>query len=618
MNNGFLSIEDLLPKKSDATTPVVRPTRAPQYSAPANTQQSAATPAQSNVINTEDSPAPTTDTTDNTVHLDANLADKIQTFDLETAEREVKQHASMLGVPYIQLDGFPIGPEIISILPEETARKNNVVAFFRLENQMRVGALDPTSPGTLTVLTQLEQEHPGTNIVAYMVSPRSLAKALELYKNVTKVQEVEYGVHITAEQLKQYEKEITSYDILEQRLKTTNMTDVFAMLVSMALTSGSSDIHIEAEKESAVVRFRIDGVLIVVAHLPLTELPRLVSRVKAIAELKLNITEIPQDGRISIEFEGGENLDIRVSTLPSAFGESIVMRLLKSSSVGLSFEDLGMRPLQFARLKAEIEKPNGMIITTGPTGSGKTTTLYAILNKLNTEDTKIITLENPVEYKLKGIVQSQVDPSKKYTFALGLRAILRQDPDVVMVGEIRDLETAKTAVEASLTGHIMLSTIHTNDAAGAVPRFLGMGVEGIFLAPALNAVIGQRLVRRVCSNCVESYTPTAEEITRATEWIAAIPEKSGEEKPDITTVDWKHGKGCVKCANTGYKGRVGIYEIFTMNAEIEQEILSSAISEYRMKELLHETGMVTMGQDGILKAVEGITTLDEIFRVAKG
>lgn len=612
MNNGFSSIEDLMGSKNTAGAGgadfgSARPTRAPRYSNPTPAQASTPTLAQTQIAQPVDT----------TPHLDPFLEKKMQTFDLQSSENDVKTHAISLGLPYIQLEGFPIGPETISILPEETARDNSLVVFFRLENQMRVGALDPLNEKTTAVVQQLIKDHPGTNVVAYMISPHSLEVALELYKNVTKVKEVEIGVHISAAQVKQFQDELTSYDIFEQRLNAANMTEAFAMLVSMALNEGSSDIHIEAEKEAALVRFRIDGVLTTVAHLPLTTLPHLVSRVKAIAELKLNITDVPQDGSISIEFEDGEALDIRVSTLPSAFGESIVMRLLKSSSVGLSFEDLGMRPLQFERLKTEIEKPNGMIIATGPTGSGKTTTLYAILNKLNTPDSKIITLENPVEYKLKGIVQSQIDPSKKYTFALGLRAILRQDPDVVMVGEIRDLETATTAVEAALTGHIMLSTIHTNDAAGAVPRFLGMGVQGIFLAPALNAVIGQRLVRKVCQDCAEVYTPTAEELQRATEWAALIPEKSGEQKPDMSAVQWKHGKGCSKCGNSGYKGRIGVYEIFTMSAEIEQEILSSQISEYRMKELLREAGMITMGQDGILKAIDGVTTLDEVFRVAK-
>jgi type IV pilus assembly protein PilB len=367
-----------------------------------------------------------------------------------------------------------------------------------------------------------------------------------------------------------------------------------------------------------VIRFRVDGVLVVFARLPHSMWKRMISRIKTISGLKINISEIPQDGRITIELGGEASLDIRVSTLPSAFGESVVFRLLNSSAIGLSFDELGMRAPVYAKLKAEIDKPNGMIITTGPTGSGKTTTLYAILNTLNNAETKIITLENPIEYKLKGIVQSQIDHSKKYTFSLGLRAILRQDPDIIMVGEIRDFETAQTAIDAALTGHLMLSTIHTNDAAGAVPRFLGMGVQGIFLAPALNAVIGQRLVRRICKDCKKPYTPPAEEVARMKEWVEAIPENSGEAKPDISKLEFMKGVGCATCNNTGYKGRVGIYEVFTVSAEVEQQILSGKVSEFQMKEILHRAGMVTMGQDGMLKVIDGLTTLDEVFRVAKG
>ncbi|MBI2410958.1 MAG: type II/IV secretion system protein [Candidatus Kerfeldbacteria bacterium] len=545
------------------------------------------------------------------------VAKKMEEIRLSEEETETQTRAAAYTLPYIDLEGFPIGPEILSLISEDQARAHQVLPFFRLDNEMRLGVVNPDDPGVHDIVAQLQHAHDRAHIVLYLISPHSFMQAVKLYKNVAKVITREYGVKITPDQLQKYQTELSSFSMLEQKIVQSNMTDAFAMIISMALNADSSDVHIEAEEGSSVIRFRIDGVLVEVAHIPTAILTRLVNRIKAIAELKMNVTEIPQDGRISIKMGKGGDLDIRVSTLPSAFGESIVFRLLKSSSVGLTFEQLGMRPPTYARLKAEMEKPNGMIITTGPTGSGKTTTLYAILNTLNDAGTKIITLENPVEYKLKGIVQSQIDHSKNYTFALGLRAILRQDPDIVMVGEIRDLETAQTAVDAALTGHLLLSTIHTNDAAGAVPRFLGMGVQGIFLAPALNAVIGQRLVRRVCSQCKQEYTPSAEERQKMKEWIERIPENSGEVRPDISTVKFYKGAGCGVCAKTGYKGRVGIYEVFTMLPEIEQQILSGAVSEYQMKEILHRAGMVTMGQDGMLKVIDGLTTLDEVFRVAK-
>ncbi len=548
---------------------------------------------------------------------DEKVDEKMEELRLETLENEAMAKAGMYDMKYINLFAFPIGPEIISLIPEEEAKEHKIVSFFRLENMIRVGIVDPDDPAVNDIIANLQTRHDGSKVEMYLISQHSFDQAAKLYKNVAKVKTIETGVKITKESLEQYQQELTSQEIFEKKLQEVDMTQAFAMIISMAMNVSTSDIHIEAEEKNLVIRFRIDGVLTVYATLPPNITKRLVNRIKAVAGLKINISEIPQDGRITIELGEDDKLDIRVSTLPSAFGESVVFRLLKSSSVGLSFEDLGMRPLAFERLKAEIDKPNGMIITTGPTGSGKTTTLYAILNKLNTPENKIITLENPIEYKLRGIVQSQIDHSKKYTFALGLRAILRQDPDIVMVGEIRDLETAETAIHAALTGHLMLSTIHTNDATGAVPRFLGMGVNATLLAPALNAVIGQRLVRRICEECKQEHTPPKEQLDRMKEWIDNIPENSGEEKPDLSSVTLYKGAGCSTCNDTGYKGRVGIYEIFTMQPKIEEQILSGKVSEHQMKVLLREGGMVTMGQDGMLKALDGMTTLDEVFRVAK-
>lgn len=550
-------------------------------------------------------------------HRKKTLTEKMDEIQLDAAEDDTRAKATGMKLPYINLLGFPIGPEVLGMVTEEEARAKKCIPFFRYEHLIRVGAVDPQSEGTKQLIKRMHTEHEGADISVYLISQNSFDKAVALYKNVAKIKEIQYGVKITAEQLERYRKELTSHDVFQERIKESNMTEVFAIIISMAMNLGSSDIHIQAEEKEAVIRFRIDGVLTDVGRISPQELLRMANRIKGIAGLKINVTQVPQDGRITIELAKEDKLDIRVSTLPSAFGESVVMRLLRSSSIGLTLEQLGMRHRIHMLLKREIEKPNGMIITTGPTGSGKTTTLYAILNTLNTGENKIITLENPVEYKLPGIVQSQVDPAKNYTFPDGLRAILRQDPDIVMVGEIRDLETAKTAVDAALTGHLMLSTVHTNDAAGAVPRLIGMGVRGIFVAPALNAVIGQRLVRLICEHCKEAYQPAAEELAKAKGWIELIPENAEEQKPDMTTVKWYKGKGCNACNNTGYKGRIGIYELFTQTPEIEQSIISEQISEHSMKELLRKEGMITMGQDGVLKAIEGKTTLDEVFRVAK-
>jgi len=329
----------------------------------------------------------------------------------------------------------------------------------------------------------------------------------------------------------------------------------------------------------------------------------------------MNITDRPQDGRFTIYLEK-EKIDVRVSCLPTSYGESVVMRLLLSSSIGLGFEKLGFRKEVLNLLKQQIKRPNGMIITTGPTGSGKTTTLYAILNELNDKETKIITLEDPVEYRLQGINQSQVDKSKNYTFAKGLRSILRQDPDVVMVGEIRDLETSEIAVQAALTGHLVISTLHTNDAAGALPRLLSMGVKPFLLAPSINAVIGQRLVRKICDKCKKEISIPLEQMEKVKKILLEIPVNSMI-KIDLDKLKFYKGEGCEACQGLGYKGRMGIYEVFTIDSDIEKEILSGQLSEYKMKELTKAQGMITMVQDGVLKALEGITSIDEVFRVAE-
>lgn len=281
----------------------------------------------------------------------------------------------------------------------------------------------------------------------------------------------------------------------------------------------------------------------------------------------------------------------------------------------VQFENLGVRGQSLEELRRQVERPNGMIMTTGPTGSGKTTTLYAVLQKLNEPGVKIITLEDPVEYKLEGINQSQIDPSHDYTFAKGLKSILRQDPDVVMVGEIRDLETAEVAIQAALTGHLMLSTIHTNSAAGAIPRFLSMGVKPFLLAPALNAVIGQRLVRKLCDKCKKEAALDEETIKKVKETLEGI--QNAAIKIDLNNLKFGASVGCDACHNLGYKGRIGIYEIMVMNKEIEQLILKNEVSEYVMQEVAVKNGMITMAQDGLLKALDGMTSVDEVFRVAE-
>ncbi|KPJ85935.1 hypothetical protein AMJ57_01200 [Parcubacteria bacterium SG8_24] len=535
---------------------------------------------------------------------------------LKEKEAETKAKADQLGFDHIDLAGFPISPEALQLLPREQAKEHKVVPFFYSGEEIRIGAVDPKGPQIKEFEFQIqERTHARTKV--YMISEHSFEVGEKMYDALPEVKEVVKGVQITEDDLEKFQKAMETLKDIHENVQKVSITDFVALIVAASLKFGTSDIHIEAEEKKVVIRFRIDGMLTQVAEVKKELWPRIVNRFKLISALKLNITTVPQDGRFTIFMADGSKVDVRVSTLPTTWGESIVMRLLKPSAINLAFEDLGIRGKAWEQLKREISRPNGMIITTGPTGSGKTTTMYAVLNKLNSEDTKIITLEDPVEYKLAGISQSNIDKSKDYTFAKGLHSILRQDPDIIMVGELRGLETAEVAIQAALTGHLVISTIHTNTAAGTIPRFLSMGVKPFLLAPALNAVIGQRLVRRICKKCeVVEDEVDAERMKTIKETLSNLAPDSGYEV-DLDNLKFYRGTGCDVCNNTGYKGRLGIYEIFTMTPKIEEVILSGKVSEYEMQDIAIEQGMVTMVQDGLLKALDKITTVDEIFRVAK-
>jgi type II secretory ATPase GspE/PulE/Tfp pilus assembly ATPase PilB-like protein len=541
------------------------------------------------------------------------FTDKIATIRLKEKEVEVERAATAAGYSYANLAGFPITADAISTIAREQSEKMRAVCFVNTGAEIRIGAIDPALPSLEETRFQIaERTH--ANTVVYMVSEHSFEIGMHVYDILPSIRNITKGVSISEDEIKRF-TDIHSFDRLQAALAGANVTDIVVILVAAALNTRSSDIHIEAEEQAITVRFRIDGILTKVAVIPGSEWVRMVSRIKLFSGLKINVTDQPQDGRFTINL-GKEKIDVRVSTIPTAYGESVVMRLLRSSATGIKLESLGLRAPYDEILKAQIQRPNGMIVTTGPTGSGKTTTLYAILLKLNTPDVKIITLEDPVEYRLEGIAQSQIDHTKDYTFAKGLRSILRQDPDVIMVGEIRDLETAETAIQAALTGHLLLSTIHTNDAAGAIPRFMSMGVKPFLLAPALNCIIGQRLCRTIHDKCKEEMKLDDDTLARVKKVLADISPKSGV-KVDLDKIKFFHGKGCDECNGIGYKGRIGIYEILAMSPDIEKVILSGNVSEYLMRDIAKAAGMITMAQDGILKALDGLTTVDEVFRVAE-
>ncbi len=430
-----------------------------------------------------------------------------------------------------------------------------------------------------------------------------------MYDKVARPKTIEQDVlHISKDQ-----DYISELKILEDETKTFSATEILEKILGAAEKYKASDIHIEPEDHLIKVRVRLDGVLSDVLHLPKTYQKSLISRIKILSKLKLNVEDVPQDGRFSYDIQ--QHLtDVRVSMLPSAYGEGVVMRLLATQAISLKLDDLGFIGRARDAIMAELNKPNGMIITTGPTGSGKTTTLYAFLNQLNEPGVKIITLEDPVEYKLEGISQTPISPSKGMTFASGLRSILRQDPDIIMVGEIRDQETAEVALQAALTGHIVLSTLHTNDAAGAVPRLLNMGVKPFVIAPAMNAIIAQRLVRRICQDCKQEIKLDPFMLEKVRGILKQIPKTAGIEVPKDPK--FFHGVGCDKCNHTGYKGRVGIYEVIQKTEAIEKLIFAEA-NTLEIKKTAIAEGMVTMIQDGMLKASMGITDVEEVLRVAQ-
>jgi type IV pilus assembly protein PilB len=504
----------------------------------------------------------------------------------------------------------------LTSIPKKISEALKVICFLNTGTEIRIGATDPTQEQIKEMLLSLEDKFHSHGVV-YLISENSFSSAFKLYASLPTIKKIVSGVEITEKDLEKYSEEIKNFKQLNEKIQKANITDIVTMVIAASITARSSDIHIEAEEKDIKIRFRIDGILQEAASLPKDLWSKVISRIKLISGLKINVTNIPQDGRFTIFVKSGK-IDVRVSCLPTSYGESVVMRLLMPSAAGLGFDGLGLWEPAYSQLKAQAERPNGMIVTTGPTGSGKTTTLYSILNKLNEPGVKIITLEDPVEYKLAGINQSQIDYSRDYTFAKGLRSILRQDPDIVMVGEIRDLETADIAIQAALTGHLVISTIHTNSASGAIPRFMSMGVKPFLLAPALNAVIGQRLVRRICEECKVEDNLDAETLERVKKILDELPPAVKEKyQKDLANLKFKKGTGCEACNNIGYKGRLGIYEVMAMSAEIEKIILSEQVSEYQMQDIAVKAGMVTMVQDGLLKALSGVTSVSEVFSAAE-
>ncbi len=549
--------------------------------------------------------------TDDEESVAGRFAKKQGEIKLKEIEKKTETLAKAQGLPYVNLFGFPISPEALVLVQEEKARELNVICFFYDGKNIRLGCLEPTAAIEAELAALCEQYFAEGRL--YLISKDSFGYALEAYRSIPKIKRYDSGVEISEASLEKFKQDILTYKSLNDKINEVNITDVITLMLATALKVGASDIHIEAEENGVVIRIRIDGVLQEAAVVNRDKWKKIISRLKILARVKINIENKPQDGRYTIYLKD-KKIDVRASFLPTAYGESVVMRLLDSSEATMELEDLGVRPEIMPILNREIAKPNGLILTTGPTGSGKTTTLYSIINRLNLPGAKIITLEDPIEYQLKGINQSQVDTKRGYSFSDGLRSVLRQDPNIVMVGEIRDLETAEISVQASLTGHLVLSTLHTNDAAGVIPRLIDIGVKPYFLVPSINAVVGQRLIRKLCPICRVPHELSSDETEQVNKILAVVSPKAGLNIPENLPQIYKAGAGCENCNFIGYKGRLGIFEVFTMNDNIKQLTIDSAPS-FKILQQAIENGMITMLQDGVLKAIEGITSLEEVYRV---
>ena len=557
-----------------------------------------------------------------------SLQDTVLHSNIVDDEKLTEMIAEYIGVPFIRINPKDVSEEVLRKIPEHIARQYNAVLFAAAEDGTLSLAMD--DPDDVQALNFIQKEI-GYNTRVFLATKNNILECLDIYRgDVNK----EIDQVIATQQDAQAENQTVTE---EEFAENSPVAQTVNLLLEYAIKSSASDIHIEPREEFVQIRYRIDGVLREVNRLPSNVLGALVSRVKILSNLKIDERRVPQDGRFKITVSGRQYA-LRVSTLPIADGEKVVMRILDESNQSVTLEQLGYWGKSLVDIKEAMQQPNGMILVTGPTGSGKSTSLFSILSELNTPDVNISTIEDPVEYKISGVNQTQTNVKAGMTFASGLRALLRQDPNIIMVGEIRDGETANLGVQAALTGHLVFSTLHTNNAATCLPRLLDMEIEPFLIASTVKAVIGQRLVRRLCTFCRQHYTPTSDEIKNIESLFGlsnsrdigyinrlesqAASEKIGgdaEQNTNSTTITglWKESaEGCDECNHQGFKGRLGIYEVLDVSQTIQRSITTNATSNEIQDEAIND-GMVTMQIDGLIKALRGVTTISEVLRVTR-
>ncbi len=553
---------------------------------------------------------------------EAKLAEKdLGSFLLEkklVKEAELQRmYAYILGIPFVDLSKEAVPIEILQVVPELIAKKYNIVSFQKSGSDLKVAMLNPEDLQTIDFI----KKKTGLRIIPCLTTRESIQSALRQYERSLKA---EFGDILTDDIKDESKEQEENLEAVAAGLPIIRIVDT---LLKHAILESASDIHIEPEEKEVHVRYRIDGVLHEAMTLPKDVAQGIVARIKVLSNLKLDEHRLPQDGRFKIEKEEYK-IAFRVSILPVFDGEKIVMRLLDESSKGLTLEKMGLHPHALEVVQREINKPNGMILVTGPTGSGKTTTLYTVMDILNTPEVNVSTVEDPVEYRMPRVNQTQVQPKIGMTFAAALRSLLRQDPDIIMVGEIRDQETLEIAMHAAMTGHLVLSTLHTNSAAATLPRMLDMGAEPFLIASTVNVIIAQRLVRRLCVECRKEYKLDKKEIDSLSksydidevlEWLQKDPsgKKYLQGAKNWEEVVLYKAAGCDQCGGEGYRGRQGIYEVLEMDTDVRKLVTEEGTTTEMIDAQAKKGGMATMVEDGFLKIIQGVTSLEEVMRVTK-
>lgn len=521
-------------------------------------------------------------------------------------EKIAEAKAKMVGVPYVSLASTSFSPQALSFLPKSVVERFTLIPFY-YDEKLKTLSVAMADPVDLDALNFVRQKT-GLTIKTFAASPTEIKSAIEKQYREELVGEVGKAIR-ESQQLAPEKKTVKETTTLQTDVQEAPIAKITSTILSFAVNSRSSDVHIEPLEDRIRVRYRIDGILYDKISLPLNVQDALISRIKILSDMKIDEHRTPQDGRFNFKV-GEEEVDLRVSVIPTVFGEKIVMRLLRKSGGIPTLQDLGIMGTALKSLETSILKPHGIILVCGPTGSGKTTTLYSVLSRLNTTRVNIVSLEDPVEYQIPGVNQVQVNPSVGLTFASGLRSFLRQDPNIILVGEIRDKETTDLALQASLTGHLVFSTLHTSDAAGALPRLLDLGAESFLLASTINALVAQRIVRKLCKTCREAYAPPQQLLTEMKQSLGNLY------KYNDADVKLFRARGCSECGSSGYTGRIGIFEVLPVSEKIAHLILTNPDNAEIQKQAILE-GMITMKQDGYRKVLQGLTTMEEVLRVAQ-